>query len=456
MYVLVAWQWLAGHLPYTTVFDHKPVGIYAIFAAALGLLTESIVSIRVITTVTVFATSLVISRLAYRLSGSSVAGLFAAVIYPAVTLGLQGLSSNTELFFIFFNICGLLFLLDSFSKEGRAQRVCAFAAGLAFGFAIQIKYVVIVEITFFVAYLAWVNRTKIPAAPGLLAFLFLGGLLPTALIYGYFFAHDMSEEFLYANFEANRRFVDIVRSEDVWRGLRHSTQDWIKWNWVTLATIGIASNLSKSKGEGTTPYRFLLLWLLVAFAESCSTLKFFKHYFLVTLPPICLLTAIVFGRLYQTDGKRRLATVALVLVVAFQIVRTVQTNYGPWLTRYFERGDRTANVANRVRQLISAGDYIYVVNDQPIIYFLANSRLPTKYLLPANIISEASSHMARVDYRSELDTIFSKAPRVVVLREEDSTNRRVEEIRERLRKDYVVETKIEDATLYLRRVPSGG
>ena len=36
LYVLIASQWLSGHPPYTTVFEIKPIGIFAIFAAALG------------------------------------------------------------------------------------------------------------------------------------------------------------------------------------------------------------------------------------------------------------------------------------------------------------------------------------------------------------------------------------------------------------------------------------
>ena len=32
LYVIMAGQWRAGHLPYTAVWDNKPIGIYAIFA----------------------------------------------------------------------------------------------------------------------------------------------------------------------------------------------------------------------------------------------------------------------------------------------------------------------------------------------------------------------------------------------------------------------------------------
>jgi len=74
LYVLIASQWLGGHPPYTTVFEIKPIGIFAIFAAALGVLGDSIVSIRFITVAVVFLTSVVLLLLAKRLFRTDVAG----------------------------------------------------------------------------------------------------------------------------------------------------------------------------------------------------------------------------------------------------------------------------------------------------------------------------------------------------------------------------------------------
>jgi len=79
----------------------QAIGIFAIFAAALGVLGDSVASIRFITVAFVYLTSVVLLLLAKRLFRSEVAGVVAAISFPVLTLGLQGLSSNTELFFIF-------------------------------------------------------------------------------------------------------------------------------------------------------------------------------------------------------------------------------------------------------------------------------------------------------------------------------------------------------------------
>src|SRR4029077_119202 len=140
LYVLIASQWLDGHPPYTTVFEIKPIGIFAIFAAALGVLGDSLTSIRIVTVAAVYLTALSLFLIAKRFFRSELAGVVAAISYPVLTLGLQGLSSNTELFFIFFNVLGLQFLLVCTSDPGLDRRkasLYALAAGLSFGAAVQ-------------------------------------------------------------------------------------------------------------------------------------------------------------------------------------------------------------------------------------------------------------------------------------------------------------------------------
>src|SRR5437773_10300814 len=64
LYVLIASQWLNGHPPYTTVFEIKPIGISAIFAAALGVLGDSIVSVRLTTVAFVYLTAVLLLLIA--------------------------------------------------------------------------------------------------------------------------------------------------------------------------------------------------------------------------------------------------------------------------------------------------------------------------------------------------------------------------------------------------------
>lgn len=451
MYVLVASQWLHGHIPYSTVFDHKPVGIYAIFASALALLGEAMLSIRLVTALFVYLTSVGLYYLAKRLGQESVSAVLAAFCYPVFSLGLQGLSSNTELFFIAFNVWGLFFLLEASAREGRMRYGFAFMAGVCFGAALQTKYLVAFEIAFFAVYLALADFRRLrPSLPGCAAALAAGVALPSLAVLAYFAAHDALAQFYFANIEFNRRYAASGEPAERWEGLRHAVQDWIKWNWVTVAAIVFAARVARREHGAINPDRFLLCWLLVAFLEACSPLKFYNHYFLVTIPPLCLLLAGRMGQLLAR-GRRKSFAAILALVVAFPLLRTIDKYYVPWLATHLERGDPNVGIASRIKSRIGPEDYIYVVNAQPILYFLTGARLPTPYVQPMNLIDEGFGRLLGIDYRVELERILDRRPRVVVLRKTPQDNDRVGEIRRRVMADYRVDAQIGDTLVYLRR-----
>jgi len=452
LYILIASQWLDGHPPYTTVFEIKPIGIFAIFAAALGVLGDSVTSIRLVTVAAVYLTALFLLLIAKRFFRSELAGVVAAISYPVLTLGLQGLSSNTELFFIFFNILGLQFLLVCTSDpdlDRRKALLYALAAGLSFGAAVQIKYIVALEILLFVAYYVLARYRSLRHAPAVLALLALGSVLPSILAILYLWMQGVLDLFLVSNFEANRRYAAMGTSEEIWNGLKHAAQDWLKWTWVTLVAFVFLRLRVRQTPNADRILGFLLLWLAVGFAEASLTLKFYKHYFLVTMPPLCLLLGHASARFHAGMGERRTLIATLVIALGFPIVRTVEKSYVSWVSTYLKEGDVNVNIARYLKGLITRRDYIYVVNGQPIIYFLTKARLPTRYVFPPILLSESVSRVGNVDYQAEMELILSKAPRAVLIRE-GGENTRVSEIRTRLQSDYSVGRRIADTVVYIR------
>jgi len=55
---------------------------------------------------------------------------------------------------------------------------------------------------------------------------------------------------------------------------------------------------------------------------------------------------------------------------------------------------------------------------------LARAQLPTRYIFPALIISELISQVANVDYPGEVERILDKAPRAVLIRDDNDGNTR--------------------------------
>jgi 4-amino-4-deoxy-L-arabinose transferase-like glycosyltransferase len=454
LYVLIASQWLNGHPPYTTVLEIKPIGIFAIFAAAMSVLGESMISIRFATIAFVYMTSVVLLLIARRLLRNDIAGAVAAISYPALTLGgLQGLSSNTELFYIFFNLLGLLFLIVSTWNSESTRRnalTYALAAGLSFGVAVQIKYVVAIEIALFLTYFLLARYRSVRYAPTIILMLGVGGALPSIAAISYLWMQDALGLYFASNFGTYGRYLTVRSSHDIWLGLKHGLEDWFKWSWVTVAAITFLRIRTRSEPKVAPILPFLFLWLLVGFAEASLTLRFFKHYYLVTMPPLCLLLAHASTRFQIATRNGATMALAVVIAIGFPVARTIQKNYIPWISEYTEQGDVNVNIARYIKGQISPRDYIYVVNRAVTIYFLTGARLPTRYVFPSFMLDEVTSHIGNVDYQSELERIFSKKPRAVVLRDGDEENTRVKEIKTYLQRDYVVGARVKDTAIYLR------
>jgi 4-amino-4-deoxy-L-arabinose transferase-like glycosyltransferase len=96
IFALIAQQWTHGHIPDELVFDHKPIGVYAIFAAFFLALGDTIWAIRVIPIVFVAATAALLARLAFlQFGGDRMLAALAAALYGLLTLTNGGLASNT-------------------------------------------------------------------------------------------------------------------------------------------------------------------------------------------------------------------------------------------------------------------------------------------------------------------------------------------------------------------------
>jgi hypothetical protein len=154
-------------------------------------------------------------------------------------------------------------------------------------------------------------------------------------------------------------------------------------------------------------------------------------------------------------GDRRTLIAALMVALGFPVVRTLEKTYVPWVSTYLTEGDVNVNIARYLKNLISRRDYIYVVNGQPIIYFLTKARLPTRYVFPPHILSEPINRVINVDYPREVERIFDKAPRAVLIRDNKEEDTRVREIEARVQREYVVGTRIGDTSVYIRKPRSG-
>ncbi|MFQ5576413.1 MAG: ArnT family glycosyltransferase, partial [Anaerolineae bacterium] len=147
LYLLISREMLRGQVLYTGLWDHKPPGIFAVYAAIQTALGESIFAMRLAACIVVATTCYLLYRLGTFIGGGRERyGLLAGLLYVVYSLNMGGLAANTEIFFT--PLITLAFYL-LFTAEQYPVRLVGpgslrvFLIGLLLGLGLQINYVVL-------------------------------------------------------------------------------------------------------------------------------------------------------------------------------------------------------------------------------------------------------------------------------------------------------------------------
>jgi len=88
----------------------------------------------------------------------------------------------------------------------------------------------------------------------------------------------------------------------------------------------------------------------------------------------------------------------------------------PRLQRGFSMGapDTPRRMAALMNDELQPGDTIFVPNYQPVVYFLTQARLPTRFPFPVHLTG-GFANLAGVDTDAEVARILASKPRFIVL-----------------------------------------
>ena len=417
LYLLQAREWLRGGWPYVAVWDMHPVGAPGIIAAALFLFGESIASARLVGALFVAATGFLLFRLVVMARCGRATGLAAGLLYVAHSVLPGGLATNTEILFAPFVVGGFVLALLAARELVERRRVpgtpLVGAAGLCFGIALWVKQVAAPEACVAFAGLMtlamWMGRMPVAGVlPRALAFA-AGCALPTALTSLAFALRGELPAFLHANFVAPLRYVagDADASRDALVLLRLVLAGLIQMAWLLLAAA--ASVLALHRHRRFDLHAVLVVAALLWFGGATLGVvlpgKFYPHYFLLWLPPLCVAAALGLRELVIRMAPRRpgVALLATVAVIASMPVLGDLASLG-------RRGvglrlpDPPRAAAETVARLVPPGETAFVVNYEPVVYFLARLPLPTRMPLPQHVTGgfgevigpEADAELARV------------------------------------------------------------
>jgi hypothetical protein len=422
LYLVQAIAWLKGGWPYLAVWDMHPVGAPGLLTVAVALAPSPLVALRLAGMVAVAATSLLLMRLVMRLGASRAAGFAAGLLYVCHTLVLGGLATNTEILFAPFMVAGATLILAETLAPGAPRPGLVFLGGLWFGCALWIKQVVGLEasslwLTMAIVVLAE-KRAGI-AGVLLLALVFaLGCALPTAITAGAYAAMGEFGAWWNSNVTVLMNYAAV---EDGSPGLRRglaAALGFLLWLLAAAALLGLAPRPAIRRGA------LLLPWLGAAVVQAAAPGKYFDHYFLMLLPPLCALAALGLQAAAMRAARRGARAAAVVLLAAAIAALPVSAMLLPRLGHGFGwRGaDPPAQVAAiaqaeigaEIGAEVAAGEALFVANWHPVVYALAGLDPPTRFAFPGHLAG-LHAGLTGLDQDAELARVLALPPRIIVV-----------------------------------------
>lgn len=406
LYLLMVSAWRASHLPYTTIWDNKPPGIYVIFAAALAICGHHIAAIRGATIIASSLTAFAVWRIAFALLTGTPHRLICAwlggLTYSIGALSNDGLAANTEIFMVCFTAYSLVTALST-APPWRL----GFITGALFACAILTKYVAIFEAPAILLILLWWHPSG-TALKRLTAAMF-GGLVPLAIIIGLYAAHGQLalwwQDSVAANFTRADTQITIASLQNA------LTMQISRWLPLYAAPLVMLWQLRRA-GPQRRSRIFLLVWLAGSSIGVAAAKSFYDHYFQQILPVLSVITAVMFAGF--TNRRAIIAVFAAYITIpSFAAANAIWQITWPVLNPTHQ--DIPEQIANDLRAILQPGQKIYVFDDQPIIYFLINQTPPTRFVLPSTLTTKFLARVAGVDALAEVTRILATNPSYIII-----------------------------------------
>ena len=423
-FILAARQVLLGHLPYTTYWDHRPLGSTVLMAASMAVFGQSVEVIRLLGMVCVIATASLLYLITRRIFPENRIPLVAALLYVAFTVALPGTSTMNEILLAPFTAAGVLLLARAPERNTAVALLLAFgAAGLAFGIATWIKYVPAIPaaVTACVALLAVCLQPRFGLARAVGAgTVFVAGLvLPTVISIAFYAWVGALDVFLGANFGFASHYIGDLPDHPygtIFYAIRCLTIV-IQDAWPLLLTAA-AAFLPAARRHLFAPEqaylgRLMVAWLIGEMLSVTAETKFYVYHYLLTLPPLCVLSAVavgVYSNIFARPSKVALVTI---LAAGFMIIGPAVVHLRA-VAADRSRGDVPRAVSRAILSDAKPGDGLFIPNYEAIIYFLTKLPLPTPYADP-NLLIGGHASLIPDDPHAEVQRILDTRPKYIVI-----------------------------------------
>jgi 4-amino-4-deoxy-L-arabinose transferase-like glycosyltransferase len=427
IFSLAAREVTAGHLPYLTLFDNKPVGSTLILASGFALFGQSVLVVRLIGAAFAFASGMLVAALLRGGGFGRREALSAGIVQIAYAsaLGLGGQATLTELLLAPFTVLAVLLLRRLAVDERPGRRAAlAGAAGLACGVAVLIKIVPILPglaVAGATLLLLLVRRRVTPKSAALLFAAFAAGAVaPMLVAAGVYAATGALDAFLWSNFGFAGAYAGI-HPRPAMMAQRLGTAVDALWPLLALCVVALSGAVAAWRKERRVDDLLLiaLAWVVAEVIAASASLQFFPHYFLTAVPALAVLSAYGVRVIAGWIGAARPGRVALVLGGLAALVAVERTQVDMARER-LATPDVPAKVAAAIRRAapdraLGRAPTLFVTNYKLSgIYFLTGSPLPpTRFAIPAHLFSRQSA-MTRADPQAEVARVIASRPEFIV------------------------------------------
>ncbi len=437
--------WLHGGVPYRDAWDIKGPGVFAIYAVAQLAFGRSMMSAHLVDLIATVVAAAGLYALA-RKAGSPQAAPFAAAVFGLAYYTGFGYQETAQVESFAAPVAvGFVYGIWRCRESNRSR--CWLLAGLCIGVLMLLKVVFVLLAPLYVIALSGpIGKGRKRGRSLCLLWSLLGGAIPFALTFAYFFLKGAAGELprLLAAQQAYAR-PDDLRAVATWSASQ--TAQFVRQRpfliWLAVFALGtlklpvsgalrrLRRDLDEPPGEmdrhplrerldpagaDRAAVRAIWLWLGLTVVIVGLQWRCYAYHFLVVLPPLALLSGIGIARMLAAGsslaaGATRLAGVIVLLLALLDPVAHLATNFGVacrvWSgqlpqERYWDLVNapgwypfsNSANVADYLRGHTRPADTILVYDFDPVIYYLAQRRSPTRHLSAAPIFAVANIPVA--------------------------------------------------------------
>lgn len=418
---------LQGIPPYGSVYSMKMPGIYAAYAAILGLCGQTHWGIHLgllgINLVTVIALVMLGRSLLDTATGICAGAAFAVL---SLSPNLQGMFANSEHFVILCAVSGLLVMMSGLQGGHRGR---LFWAGVLLGSASLMKQQGVAFAAFGGLFLLY-ERFRTTAcdwrqfASHLAAFV-LGGCTPLIVTCLVLWIAGVFDKFWFWTFvyawkyaSSSSYTVTIPEFARIWtKAFEAGPLVWV------LVAFGLSSLFWDDKNRSRLI--FLGGFAVFSMAAICPGLVFRPHYFILLLPAASLIAgagAAAVGRLVTRISYRPIEIAVPIMLISVAVAHAI------YIERefYFRVSPATASrqvygenpfpealeIAQYIAKHSSPQDRIAVLGSEPEIYFYAGRRAATSYMYTYPLME--NHEFAAEMQREMIRQIESAAPKFII------------------------------------------